>query len=142
MWASAIDGPCASDLASAKAASRNSASGTTRLTRPSVSQRRGVDPIGQEHQFPRPRCSDQPGQHPRDAVIPGQPDPGVSRRHDCGFAGNADIAGKRERHPRAGRGSRKCCNRRFPHRHQRTGQGALLGPQIGNAFFERRFGLA
>src|SRR5258708_1558180 len=45
MWASAIDGPSASDFASAKAAPRSSVSGTTRLTRPSVSPRRAANPL-------------------------------------------------------------------------------------------------
>ena len=41
--------------------------------------------------------------------------------------------------PAAGPGSAAIVG--FRHRHQRTGQGALLGSQVGNAVLERYFGL-
>src|SRR6202167_2196082 len=99
MYASATDGPSARDLASAKAASASSASGTSRLTRPSASQRRASIRSDRNISSRAPGCSHQLRQRPRDAVISRQPDAGITRGHNGVFGGNADIAGERQRKP-------------------------------------------
>ena len=83
MWASAIDGPPRATLRARKPsrAIRRRAPAVDETQRLATTR---VDPLRQEHQLPRPRCSDKPGQQPRNTVVPSQPDAGVSRGHDRG----------------------------------------------------------
>ena len=99
----------------------------------------GVDPFREKHQLPRARCSDKSRQQPCDSVIPRQPDARIPGGHDCGFGGNAHIAGERKRKPGTRRGPRERGKRRLSHSYQRTGQRALLGPKVRNSFLKRHF---
>ena len=100
------------------------------MTRPIISQRAGIDLVGGEHQFARPRGADQPGQQPRDAVVAAQADPQIAGGNERRLRGDADVAGHRDREAGADRGAGQRRNGRLAHRDQRAGQQALPFLQV------------
>ncbi len=90
----------------------------------------GIDLVGGEHQFARPRRADQPRQQPGDAVVAAQADPQIAGRNERRLCGDADVAGHGDGQPRADRGAGQRCDGRLAHRDQRTGQQALALLQV------------
>jgi len=115
-------GPSARDFATAKSGPAKFGVGHDTVDETSISQRRASIRSDRKHQLPSPRRSTSRVSNPRNTVIPRQSDAGISRSHNRGFAGNADIAGERERKPAPPRLPKRC-NRRLSHRHQRHPSG-------------------
>jgi hypothetical protein len=95
-----------------------------------------IDPFGQEHQFTGPRRPGKPGQQPRNAVIAGERNPGITSRHDSGFGRDTNVAGERDRKPSASRRSRQGRDGGFTHRDEYAGQGSLTLLQSRNLVAE------
>ncbi len=93
---------------------------------------RGVDLVGGEHQFARPRGADQPRQQPGDAIIAAQADPQIAGGNECRLRGDADVAGHGDGEAGADRGAGQRRDGRLAHRDQRAGQQALSFLQVGD----------
>ena len=95
---------------------------------------RGIDLVGGEHQFARPRCADQPRQQPCDAVVAAQAHPQIAGGDECRLRRDADVAGHGERKAGADRGAGQRRDGRLAHRDQRAGQQPLPFLQVGDLF--------
>ena len=92
----------------------------------------GIDLIRGEHQFARPRRSDQPCQQPGDAIVAAETDPQVAGGNEGRCGSDADVAGHGDGEAGADRGAGQGGDGRLAHRDQRTGQEPLALLQIGD----------
>ena len=90
-----------------------------------------ADLLGSEHQLARPHRADGARQQPGDSVVSRKADLGVAGGAEGRFRRDADVAGKRDREARAGRGAGQRRNGRLAHRDQRAGEMRLPPAQVG-----------